>query len=53
MREHTLDADCADDDAGDDREVPVRVGLERHPDARLALRIAAPVFRGPGDHVEV
>jgi hypothetical protein len=22
MREHVLDADCADDDAGDDREVP-------------------------------
>ena len=22
MRKHALDADCADDDAGDDREVP-------------------------------
>ena len=53
MREHALDADCADDDAGDDREVPVRTGLERHPDARLALRVAEPVFRGTGDHVEV
>jgi hypothetical protein len=37
MREHALYADCADDDAGDDREVPVRVGLERHPDALLYL----------------
>ena len=31
MREHALDADCADDDAGDDREVPVGVGLDRTP----------------------
>lgn len=53
MREHALDADRADDDAGDDREVPVRVGLERHPDARLAPRVAEPVFRGTGGHVEV
>src|ERR687893_2922972 len=53
MSEHALDADCADDDAGDDREVPVRVGLNRHPDARLALRVAEPVLRGTGDHIEV
>jgi hypothetical protein len=53
MHEHALDADCADDDAGDDREVPVSLGLERHPDARLALRVTEPVFRGTGDHLEV
>src|SRR5215216_7176172 len=48
-----LDADCADDDAGDDREVPVGVGFDRHPHARLALHVAEAVFGGTGDHVEV
>jgi hypothetical protein len=49
MREHALDTDGADDDASDDRVVRVRVGLERHPDARLAPRVAEPVFRGTGE----
>src|SRR5918997_2545593 len=52
VRKHALYADCAYDDASDDRKVPVGIGLDRHPDARLAPRVAQPVFRGTGHHGE-
>src|SRR5829696_10465383 len=48
-----LDAKGGEHDPGDDREVPVGIGLHHQPDPGLALDLGQPLLGGQRRHVEV
>jgi hypothetical protein len=44
VRQHALDAQCGQHDAGNDGEVPIGVGLDGQVDSGLASRLDESVF---------